>query len=184
MEDTILGEEQVWFRKCYNTTENVFVLHLVIELYKCEYCAFIDYRKVFDIINRPPLWQKPLSHDINGKLLNVIRHMYAKAKSYKHKYNLSSKYLRCNVVSGEIYRHFYSPSFSMIVHNLLVNRIIFALLYADDTLLLSEKARESQLVLDYVHEYSTLYNITVDIGKTRFIVFSRGKVKRCPTVMT
>ena len=95
MDDTILGEEQAGFRKGYRTTDHVFALHLIIELYKSVhkrvYCAFIDYRKAFDSINRPLLWQKLLSHDINGKLLNVIRNMYAKAKSCIQKDNMTSE---------------------------------------------------------------------------------------------
>ena len=90
MDDTILGEEQAGFRKGYSTTDHVFVLHLIIELYKSVhervYCAFIDYRKAFDSINRPLLWQKLLSHDINGKLLNVIRNMETCMPKLNHVY--------------------------------------------------------------------------------------------------
>ena len=55
---------------------------------------------------------------------------------------------------------------------------VFALLYADDTIVLAENEKELQLALDSVHEYCTLYNLTVNTSKTKIIVFSRGKVKR------
>ena len=101
VDGTILGEEQAGFRKGYSTTHHVFVLHLIIELYKLVYkrvyCAFIEYRKAFDSINRPLLWQKLVSYNINGKLFNVIRNMYAKAKSCIQKDNLASEYFQCNV---------------------------------------------------------------------------------------
>ena len=36
-DDTIIGEEQAGFRKGYSTADHVFVLHLIIELYKSVY---------------------------------------------------------------------------------------------------------------------------------------------------
>ena len=85
VDEYILGEEQADFREGYSTMDHIFVLQLVIELYqsvhKRVYCAFIDYRKAFDYVNRPLLWRKLLFYDINGKFLNVIRNMYSKAKS-------------------------------------------------------------------------------------------------------
>ena len=63
--DDILGREQVGFREGYSTIDHAFVLHLVIELYqsvlKRVFCAFIDYRKAFDSIDRSLLWPKLLS---------------------------------------------------------------------------------------------------------------------------
>ena len=60
VEENILGQEQAGFREGYSTIDHVFVLHVVIELYKSVYkriyCAFIDYRKAFDSIDRSILW--------------------------------------------------------------------------------------------------------------------------------
>ena len=78
--DDILGREQAGFREGYSTTDHAFVLHLVIELYqsvrKRVFCAFIDYRKAFDSIDRSLIWQKLLSYNINSKVLNIIREIY------------------------------------------------------------------------------------------------------------
>ena len=62
------------------------------------YCAFIDYRKAFDSINRPLLWQKLLSYNINGKLFNVVKNMYDKAKSCIKIENLYSDYFPCRLI--------------------------------------------------------------------------------------
>ena len=60
----ILGKEQAGFRKGYSTIDHVFVLHPVIDLYqsvrKRVFCAFIDYQKTFDSVDRSLLWQKLL----------------------------------------------------------------------------------------------------------------------------
>ena len=61
------------------------------------YCAFIDYRKAFDSINRPLPWQKLLSYNINGKLFNVVKNMYDKAKSCVKIYHLYFNYCPCNI---------------------------------------------------------------------------------------
>ena len=45
------------------------------------YCAFLDLEKAFDKINRTFLWQKLLNMNLDGKLLTVIKNMYAAAKS-------------------------------------------------------------------------------------------------------
>ena len=80
---------------------SVFVLHLVIDLYqsvrKRVFCAFIDYQKAFDSVDRSLLWQKLLSYNINGKLLTVIRQMYNRAKSCIKKDNMISEYFLCNI---------------------------------------------------------------------------------------
>ena len=96
VEDNILGKEQAGFRVGYSTIDHIFVLQIIIELYqsvkKRVYCAFIDYRKAFDFVNRPLLWQKLLSYEINGKLFNVVKNMYDKAKSCIKKDTLWSHY--------------------------------------------------------------------------------------------
>ena len=43
--------------------------------------SFIDYIKAFDSVQRGLLWGKLLNSGVNGKVLCVIRDMYAKAKS-------------------------------------------------------------------------------------------------------
>ena len=45
------------------------------------YTVFIDYKKAFDFIERSSLWHQVLSHNINGKLFNVIHTMYSLAKA-------------------------------------------------------------------------------------------------------
>ena len=96
-----MGQEQAGFREGYSTIDHIFILQLIIELYqsvhKRVYCAFIDHRKAFHYINRPILWKKLLSYNINGKLFNVVKNMYDKAKSCVKIVNLYSDYFPCNI---------------------------------------------------------------------------------------
>ena len=58
---------------------------------------YVYYRKAFDFVNRPLLWQKLLSYEINGKWFIVLKNMYDKAKSCIKKDTLWSHYISCNV---------------------------------------------------------------------------------------
>ena len=80
-----LGNEQAGFKHNNSTLDLIFTLKTVIDVYldqrKKLYCAFIDYRKAFDSINMIKLWKSLISHEINGRVLNVIINLYKKAKS-------------------------------------------------------------------------------------------------------
>ena len=80
-----IGDEQAGFRKNYSTLDHIYVISSLINLYKHKgkriYCAFIDYKKAFDLADRSSLWMKLLGNGINGKILNVIHNMYLNAKS-------------------------------------------------------------------------------------------------------
>ena len=80
-----LGEDQAGFRHGYSTLDHVFVLNSIVDIYlqkrKKLYCAFIDYSKTFDLIDRASLWCKLLSAGINGKIITVIYNLYQNAKS-------------------------------------------------------------------------------------------------------
>ena len=65
--------------------DHIFSLHCIIDIYlknkKKLYCAFVDYKKAFDLINRTDLWSKLISSGINGKIITVIYNLYNQAKS-------------------------------------------------------------------------------------------------------
>ena len=54
------------FRASYSTTDNIFVIHALIEYLRVRklklYCAFIDFTKAFDNVWRVGLWGKLLSY--------------------------------------------------------------------------------------------------------------------------
>ena len=81
----IIDDCQAGFRKGIFTTDNIFILHNLIDIIckskKKIFCAFIDLKQAFDKIFRGGLWQKMFSYNIKGKCLNVIRNMYRNIKS-------------------------------------------------------------------------------------------------------
>ena len=60
-------------------------MHAIINYYQNKisriFCAFIDYRKAFDFIDRSTLWLKLIQNNVNGKILDVVKSMYSNAKS-------------------------------------------------------------------------------------------------------
>lgn len=206
----ILGEEQAGFREGYSTLDHIFVLYSIIDLYlhkkKRIYCAFIDYKKAFDLIDRTSLWSKLISSGINGKVITVIYNMYNNAKSCVMNGYQKSNFFNCNVGvrQGENlspllfamylndFELFISKRFSGLssISNDIKTYLsdddvevflkLFTLLYADDTIVFAESETELQQALDAVYDYCKTWHLTVNTSKTKITVFSRGKVRKYP----
>ena len=99
-EDNKLGPEQAGFREEFSTSDHIFTLYSIIEYYKLKkgrlYCAFVDYSKAFDQIERSSLWLKLLQNGISGKILNIIKNMYSKAKSCIKSDGKLSEFFSCS----------------------------------------------------------------------------------------
>jgi hypothetical protein len=54
--------------------------------------------------------------------------------------------------------------------------ICFALLNADDTVLMSESPEELQRELNRVHEYCTTWKLKVNVEKTKILCFASGRL--------
>ena len=198
-----LGNEQAGFRPKHSTLDHIFALQTLSSYYiskgKQLYCAFVDYSKAFDFIDRTYLWQKLLDSKINGKVLNVIKNMYINAKSQVSVNNKLSDPFPCQmgVRQGEnlspllfaIYlndfKKFLSEKFNGLakVTNSISDELnkyvqLFCLLYADDTILLAESDVELQKALDGLYLYCNKWSLNVNIEKTKVIIFSKGKIRK------
>ena len=201
----LIGKEQAGFREGHSTLDHIFLLYSILDLYlknkKRLYCAFIDYQKAFDTIHRPFLWTKVLKHGINGKILTVIYNLYQNAKSCVETSQGRSDLFSCNV--GVRQGENLSPLLFAIFLNdfneymrdrfnglTTLNNIhrahmydienylqLFTLLYADDTIILAESPDDLQNGLDAVYEYCNRWQLTVNVDKTKTVIFSRGKVR-------
>ncbi|XP_063408710.1 uncharacterized protein LOC134692190 [Mytilus trossulus] len=65
----LLCQNQAGFREGYSTTDNLFVIYMLISIMKNKkkklFCAFVDFAKAFDTVWRKGLWHKLLVNDIN-----------------------------------------------------------------------------------------------------------------------
>ena len=57
---------------------------------------------------------------------------------------------------------------------------LYVLLYADDTIILAETAADLQRALDRLHDYCQKWDLSINVTKTKIVIFSRGKVRNYP----
>ena len=177
----ILIEAQAGFRSEMSTVDNIFVLHGLIShiLNQGEklYCAFIDFTKAFDYVVRDNLWYKLIKLGLRGRILNIVKSMYANVKS---KIKFSNKignefFCSLGVRQGECL----SPLlFSLYLNDIEEQFIqsgldgldinvfkVFMLLYADDIVIFSKTAEELQSGLDLLSEYCQRWKLSVNVFK-------------------
>ena len=106
-------ENQGGLSKGYSTTDNLFILHMFVNIMKCKkkklFCVFIEFAATFDTVWRDGLWNKLLINQINGKMYNIICDMYSRIKS-RVVYNcnkLNSLLVMLESVKMNIYPRFY-----------------------------------------------------------------------------
>ena len=81
-DNSIIGSEQIGFRKHCRTTDHILTLKTLIDkAFKSSsrlYTCFVDLSKAFDTINRQALFHKMSKYNIKGPFLNIVRDMYQK----------------------------------------------------------------------------------------------------------
>jgi hypothetical protein len=200
-----IGPEQAGFRKGFSTTDHIFTLHGLIDLYckkgKRIYCCFVDFKKAFDSVDRTELWKKVLKSNIKGKIFNVIYNMYKQAKSRVSMGGRLSNSFPCDigVRQGEnlspllfaiflndledfLSQHYIglSSARGIISNELEVLLKLYILLYADDTVIMAENPAELQKALSAMWDYCVKYKMEVNASKTKVVIFSKGKVRKFP----
>ena len=198
-----MRENQTGFKKNYSTIDNSFSIHILFELLKLKkqklYCMFIDFEKAFDNVWRKALWFKLLSHNINGKMFDFIFNMYNHIKSRIVCNDDTSEFFPCanGVRQGENMSAFLFSLYLNDLHdfidtsnienlptisNMFEDKLnilfkLFAILYADDTVLIAENPEELQKQLDRFYIYCNKWNLKINTDKSKLLVFSRGRHK-------
>ena len=201
-ENELLHSEQAGFRKGYSTTDNLFILQSLIDIAKSNksklFCTFIDFKQAFDTVWRNGLWEKLLNTNINGKCYNFITNMYKNIKSRVKTAEGMSAFFPCQtgVRQGENL----SPLlFSIYLNDLRgyfnINQVpgvscetdeediyvflkIIVLLFADDTVIFGNTKENLQFALNVFEKYCDDWKLTVNISKTKVMIFSGGRVPK------
>ena len=187
----IITDAQFGFKPGLSTVDAIFVLQSLINrtLQKKNklFCCFVDYQKAFDFIDRSNLWTKLIKQGITGKMFSIIRSLYSNVKAcVKHNghhtdyFSPTSGLMQGEVMSPILFS-LYINDFEMhfirencpSVEIQLIN--LFLLMYADDTVLISESAEGLQRMLNALLSYTKKWNLTVNIDKTKILVFRNGK---------
>ena len=198
----IIDSSQAGFRKGFSTTDNLFILQSLIEICKANksklFCAFIDFKQAFDTVWRAGLWQKLLENNVNGKFHNFIRNLYSNLKSRISTSEGTTAFFPCQIGVGQ--GEILSPMlFSIYLYDLksflVRNQVpgikcevneedvyiyikLLVLLFADDTIIFGNNKEDLQLALDVFEKYCTEWKLTVNISKTKIVVFSGGRLPK------
>ena len=196
----IIRHNQAGFRRGLSTSDNLFtcILQSLFEISKsCKnklFCAFVDFEHAFDNVWRDGLWFKLQKYNINRKCLNLINSKYNNKKSRIVTQDGNSAYFPCNkgVRQGE--------NLSLILFSFCLNDLeafpfakgangivceantdnihtyikLLLLLFADDKVLFS-KNKDLQHMLYFSEQYCDQLKLTVNISKTKILIFSSGR---------
>ena len=201
-ESNIIDHCQAGFREGFSTLDNLFILQNLIDISKSQktkfYCAFIDFKQAFDKVWRNGLWEKLLKTKINGKCLRIIKNMYNNIKSRVSTREGASAFFPCEtgVRQGEnlspllfsIYLNDLSTYLEIhnapavecetYAENIYIYTKLFILLFADDTVLFGLTKEDLQTTLNVFENYCDEWRLTVNIQKTKVLVFSSGRIPK------
>ena len=190
----LITSTQTGFRKGFSTLDNMFILYSLIELLyskkKKLFCAFIYLKQAFDTVWRDGLWQKMLDYNINGKCYRLIKNMYNNIKSSVMVNGEVSNYFACNIglrqsenlspflfsiylndLESFFFRHDNTSGIecesSEFEQTVTIYLKLFILLYADDTIIISESKEGLQLALNAYIEYSNESRLTTNVDKSK-----------------
>ena len=200
----IIKENQTGFRANYSTTDHIFSLKSLIDIFFKNnlklFCAFVDYQNAFDTVWRKGLFYKLDKSGIfrTSKVFKIVAKMYEGVKSRVFTGNIKSEYFASN--AGVRQGEYLSPLlFSLYINDLeeyllasgnnfidfkdeIWNSYVklLVLLYADDTIVLSNTAAGLQKALEDLCNYCTKWKLQVNSSKTKVIIFSKRKPKTPP----
>ena len=188
-----LSDNQFGFRSKRSTVDCIFVLTSIInKVLFCDkkklYCAFVDFRKAFDLVYRNGIWVKLINQGVSSKMVNMLRAIYESVKSCVRVNGRLSDYFDSymGVKQGEplsplLFIFFIDDMAKALKDDtqdyITLNELqIFLLLFADDTVLFSETPKGLQLLLDKLYAYCSKWGIAVNVDKTVAMVFKQGNV--------
>ena len=202
-EDWVIGI----IRPIYKNKGNKADPNILLSSKKRLYCAFLDFEKAFDKVDRAFLWQKLFEQKVDGKILKVIKQIYSSAKSCIMVNDEKSDFFQINigVRQGEnlspilfaLFLNDMNKYMSDVMNGLeTINQVahvcwmpeddlnaflkLFMLLYADDTAIFADTPEKLQMGLNRMKLYCDRWTLKLNPNKCKIIIFSRGKVRIHP----
>ena len=166
----ILEQNQIGFRKGYQTSDHIFTLRAIIENYFRNnkgplYVCFVDFKKAFDSVDHKLLLQQLVTYGIKGNFLKVIKSLYDKVKSCVRGNDSLTDIFPCNrgvrqgcllspvliaLYLNDLNRQIKESSQGVLVDDISIN----SLLYADDLVLIAKDRKDLQSQLDTLDKFS------------------------------
>ena len=192
-DNDLIVEEQNGFRKKRSTIDHLSSLTNIIDTRKLNkkstFCAFIDFRKAFDSINRNLLWHKLASIGMSSRMLSAVRSLYNEVTScvrvngYLSDWFNVSTGLRQGCSLSTILFNIYINDLAVSLKSMnkgvdIGNEKICILLYADDIVILTENETDLQEMLDNLSNWCHLNGMFVNNSKSNIVHFRPKSVSR------
>ena len=191
--DHLLQRTQYGFRKSRSTREALYNIRRVItagESTKTKtFLLLLDWAKAFDKIDHEGLISALERHSIAPKLINLIKDIYRKAtffveidghvsRTYKQETGIRqgcplSPYLFL-IVMTTIFHDIHDDIEDTIIPHRAKNATFDEILFADDTICVSENAEALTLLLHKIQEKGQHYGLTLNMDKCEIIRISRA----------
>jgi hypothetical protein len=185
---SLLPTFQFGFRKHLSTASAISTLKACIEhafkRKKRLFACFVDYKKAFDLVDRASLCEKLQLMGVPTQFAKLIFDILAGIRFLvRSNEALSPPFQSFNGVpqgdpmSPLLYTLYTGDLPGYLSHKgaaLSNNFRVRYLLYADDLLLLAETPNDLQLSLNDLMEYARKFQITVNVTKTKCMIFYKG----------
>ena len=182
--NNLIVDEQNGFRADRSCLDHIFVLQNTLrirnELNNQTFCAFIDFKKAFDYVDRDALMFKLREIGIEGNFYHTLKALYTGAKSCVKVNDKLTDWF--NVNSGVRQGDSLSPTlFSLFLNDLAVDIkdldagvmlsgiCLSILLYADDIVLMAPTPEKLQIMLDTVAKWCRKWGMQININKTQIL---------------
>ena len=180
----LIVNEQNGFRGDRSCLDHIFVLQNTLrirnELNNQTFCAFIDFKKAFDYVDREALLYKLRNMGIVGNFYHTIRALYTGAKSCVQINDKLTDWF--SVDTGVRQGDSLSPTlFSLFLNDLakeikdldagimVAGMCLSILLYADDIVLMAPTPEKLQLMLDLVGKWCRKWGMQINVKKTQIL---------------
>ena len=198
----IMADEQNGFRRHRSCQHHIFSLVTMIRNH-CEiknggqlFTCFVDFKKVFDAMDRDLLIHRLGEMGINGPFLEVTKQIYSHTGSYIHLNGMCSKEFESK--NGLLQGNNLSPMYFALYINDLLEELrksnlgaqitpmlnVSTLAYADDIVLISLTADGLQRLLDIVMTWCHNWRVLINVAKTKVVHFQRKGTTRTSRVFT
>ena len=160
-----------------------------LELGRCIFHLFIDFKQAFDLIWREGLWHNLLHFGIPQNLASLIRDMHSKLRSrvttggsLSECIEISTDVLQGCLLSPELFNLFLTAVLSLLDNFsgvLIRETLIDKLAYADDIDQINENLGNLQSQADNIQSTTKHFGMTINSSKTKAMLCSRkpGKQK-------
>ena len=188
--NNLFQEQQAGFRSNSRTTNHAFTLNEISQQYlkrnKKLYCCFVDFKAAFDSIWREGLWFKFLArYGIGGNYLQLLIDMNDDIVNRVKLHNGFTQFFSTSI--GVKQGDNLSPTlFALFLNDLpklfsdtdqparLGAEKYSCMMYADDLVLISETEKGLQSAVKKLEAYCWRWRLTVNITKTKVLVFNKG----------